>query len=383
MTVPTTLLPQRLRAFLCSPAGGACALLLASVLGFGLANSPWAGAYGAVAHCPFSVAMLGAQGPRTLSAWVSEGLMALFFLTIILEIRHEISDGHLSSPRKVALPLIGALGGMVVSALIYAVVTRGTAEAARGWAVPIATDAAFTLPIILLLGARVAPAARVWLMALAVFDDLLGIGVIAIFYGSAPCWPALAGAGMVLAGLVVARCCGVVNAGVYGLGGVLLWGLCVRAGVQPTLAGVAIGACLPAALARPGLNAVVTWGVLPLFGFLNAGVSLAGAHMGMLLAPVPLGVTLGLVVGKPVGVFGASMLAVRLGVASVPEATPRHMLFGLSLLCGIGFTISLFIASLAFMDPAVVGTAKLGIYAGSLVAALSGWVWLRFGGRPS
>ncbi|PYD80453.1 Na+/H+ antiporter NhaA [Komagataeibacter sucrofermentans] len=382
MTVPTTFLPQRLRAFLCSPAGGACALLLASVLGFGLANSPWAGAYGAVAQWPLRLAVLGAPGPHTLTAWVSDGLMALFFLSIILEIRQEISDGHLSSPPKVALPLIGALGGMVVPALVYVFITRGAADAAQGWAIPIATDAAFTLPIILLLGTRVAPAARVWLMALAVFDDLLGIAVIAIFYSSAPCWPALGCACMVLAGLVAARRGRVVNPCVYGLGGVLLWGLCVRAGVQPTLAGVAIGACLPAPLARPALNAVVTWGVLPLFGFLNVGVSLAGAHMGMLLAPVPLGVLLGLVVGKPVGVFGASVLAARLGLASLPEATSLHMLFGLSLLCGIGFTISLFIASLAFTDPALVGAAKLGIVAGSLVAALSGWLWLRFGDKP-
>lgn len=356
-------------------------LLLASVLGFGLANSPWAGAYGAVAQWPLGVSILGAQGPRTLTAWVSDGLMALFFMTIILEIRQEISDGHLSSSRKVALPLIGALGGMVVPALAYILITRGAADAAQGWAIPIATDAAFTLPIILLLGARVAPAARVWLMALAVFDDLLGIVVIAVFYGSAPCWPALAGASMVLVGLIAARRCGVGYTGVYGLGGVLLWGLCVRAGVQPTLAGVAIGACLPAPLVRPGLNAVVTWVVLPLFGFLNVGVSLAGAHMGLLLAPVPLGVMLGLVVGKPVGVFGASVLARRLGVASLPEATSLYMLFGLSLLCGIGFTISLFIVGLAFTDPALVETAKLGIFAGSLIAALSGWLWLRFAGR--
>ncbi len=380
----------RIHRFLQSPAGGATALLFASLAGFALANSAWWGGYKALITTPMRLPFLGPHTPDTLAAWVSDGLMTLFFLLIILEIKKEMVSGHLSSMRQIALPLIGALGGMAVPALTYLLVTYKHAEVAHGWAIPVATDAAFTLPVIMALGARVSAGARAWLMALAVFDDVLGIVVIALFYGSALYWPALAGVLFVTIAMIIANRLGCRSLWIYSAGCLLLWGMLLSSGLHPTLAGVITGLCLPAQpcaadtkqntpieKVSSALTPFVTWLVLPLFGFMNVGVSLAGVHIGTLLAPVPLGIMLGLVVGKPVGVFGATMLALQLRIAPAPAATSGKMLFGLSLLCGIGFTISLFIAGLAFKDADTIVSAKLGIFAGSVFAALAGWIWLR------
>lgn len=385
---------MRVRRFLGSPAGGASVLLLASLLGFVLANSPWAAGYAALITTPLQFSLLGAHGPETVGAWVSDGLMTLFFLVVILEIKKEIVSGHLSSPRRIALPLIGALGGMVVPALTYLLVTYGHPEATRGWAIPVATDAAFTLPVILALGRHVSPGARAWLMALAIFDDVLGIAVIALFYGDALYWPALLGAITLVAALVGANRAGVRALWPYAMGCVMLWAALLASDLHPTLAGVVTGLCLPATTrAQDGVRATpldraaallapfVTWVVLPLFGFMNVGVSLAGLHPRMMLGAVPLGIMAGLLVGKPVGVFGATLLSVRLKVTTLPAETPVRMLFGLSLLCGIGFTISLFIANLSFGGAALV-SARLGIFAGSVISALAGWLWLRFSPQP-
>ncbi len=375
-------LTDRIRRFWSSPAGGASVLLLASLAGFVLANSPWAAGYTALITLPVKLSFLGGRGPENIEAWVSDGLMTLFFLVVILEIKKEIVSGHLSSLRRIALPLIGAVGGMVVPALIYLLVTCGHPEAARGWAIPVATDAAFTLPIILALGQRVSPGARAWLMALAIFDDVLGIVVIALFYGAPLCWPALVGALTVTTALIGANRAGVRALWGYATGCVLLWGALLVSGLHPTLAGVVTGLCLPATApamcagqdspldkAASVLTPAVTWVVLPLFGFMNVGVSLTGVYAGMMLTVVPLGIMAGLLIGKPVGVFGATMLAARLKIATLPAATPAGMLFGLSLLCGIGFTISLFIANLAFAGLELVVPAKIGIFAGSILSA--------------
>lgn len=381
----------RLRRFLGSPAGGASVLLLASLAGLVLANSPWASGYTVLITTPMKLSFLGARGPENIDAWVSDGLMTLFFLVVILEIKKEIVSGHLSSLRRVALPLIGALGGMIVPALMYLLVTYGHPEAARGWAVPVATDAAFTLPIILALGRHVSPGARVWLMALAIFDDVLGIVVIALFYGSALYWPALMAAVIVTAALIGANRAGIRTLWSYAIGGIALWIALLDSGLHPTLAGVISGLCLPAT--TPGkeagqaapldrtssaLTPFVTWVVLPLFGFMNVGVSLAGVHPDMMLEAAPLGIMLGLIIGKPVGVLGATLLSTHLKIATLPAETPTGMLFGLSLLCGIGFTISLFITNLAFSGSDLVNPAKMGIFAGSVLSALLGWLWLRF-----
>ncbi|GCE88844.1 Na+/H+ antiporter NhaA [Komagataeibacter diospyri] len=380
-----------IRRFLGSPAGGASVLLLASLAGLVLANSPWALGYTALITTPMKLSFLGTHGPENMDAWVSDGLMTLFFLVVILEIKKETVSGHLSSLRRVALPLIGALGGMIVPALTYLLVTCGHPEAMRGWAIPVATDAAFTLPIILALGKHVSPGARAWLMALAIFDDVLGILVIALFYGSALYWPALVAVGIVTAALIGANRAGIRTLWSYATAGILLWIALLESGLHPTLAGVITGLCLPTTTSGKGVGPVtpldktgsalapfVTWVVLPLFGFMNVGVSLVGVHPDRTLEAVPLGIMLGLIVGKPVGVFGATLLSTRLKITTLPAETPMGMLFGLSLLCGIGFTISLFIANLAFSGSDLVTLAKMGIFAGSVLSALMGWFWLRF-----
>lgn len=380
-----------IRRFLISPAGGASVLLLASIAGLVLANSPWALGYTSLITTPMKLSLLGSHGPENIEAWVSDGLMTLFFLVVILEIKKEIVSGHLSSLRRVALPLVGALGGMVVPALTYLLVVYGHPEATRGWAIPVATDAAFTLPIILALGRHVSPGARAWLMALAIFDDVLGIVVIALFYGSALYWPALVAATLVTASLIGANRAGIRTLWTYAIGGVALWVALLDSGLHPTLAGVITGLCLPATTSGKDAGQVtpldrtssvlaplVTWVILPLFGFMNVGVSLVGIYPGMMLEAVPLGIILGLIVGKPVGVFGATLLSARLKIATLPGETPMRMLFGLSLLCGVGFTISLFIANLAFAGSDLVIPAKMGIFVGSILSALIGWFWLRF-----
>lgn len=380
-----------IRRFLISPAGGASVLLLASIAGLVLANSSWALGYTSLITAPMKLSFLGTHGPENIEAWVSDGLMTLFFLVVILEIKKEIVSGHLSSLRRVALPLVGALGGMIVPALTYLLVTYGHLEATRGWAIPVATDAAFTLPIILALGRHVSPGARAWLMALAIFDDVLGIVVIALFYGSALYWPAVVAATLITASLIGANRAGIRTLWTYAIGGIALWIALLDSGLHPTLAGVITGLCLPATTAEKDVRQVtpldktssvlaplVTWVILPLFGFMNVGVSLVGIYPGMMLEAVPLGIILGLIVGKPVGVFGATLLSARLKIATLPAETPMGMLFGLSLLCGVGFTISLFIANLAFAGSDLVAPAKMGIFVGSILSALIGWFWLRF-----
>lgn len=380
-----------IRRFLISPAGGASVLLLASIAGLMLANSSWALGYTSLITTPMKLSLLGSHGPENIEAWVSDGLMTLFFLVVILEIKKEIVSGHLSSLRRVALPLVGALGGMVVPALTYLLVVYGHPEATRGWAIPVATDAAFTLPIILALGRHVSPGARAWLMALAIFDDVLGIVVIALFYGSALYWPALVAATLVTASLIGANRAGIKTLWTYAIGGVALWIALLDSGLHPTLAGVITGLCLPATTSEKDVRQVtpldrtssvlaplVTWVILPLFGFMNVGVSLVGIYPSMMLEAVPLGIILGLIVGKPVGVFGATLLSARLKIATLPGETSMRMLFGLSLLCGVGFTISLFIANLAFAGSDLVTSAKMGIFVGSILSALIGWFWLRF-----
>lgn len=381
----------QLRRFFASPTSGALALLLSSLAGLVLANSPWASGYRALISTSVTLSFRGARAPDTIDAWVSDGLMTLFFLVVILEIKKDIVFGHLSSFRRIALPLIGALGGMIAPVLTYLLVIAGHPEAVRGWAIPVATDAAFTLPIILALGRHVSPGARAWLMALAIFDDVLGIVVIALFYGSALNWPALVAAAIITAALIGANMAGMRTLWSYGICCLLLWMALENSGLHPTLAGVITGLCVPAV--TPGkdirhatplektssaLTPFVTWVVLPLFGFMNVGVSLADTHPDMMLQAVPLGVMLGLMIGKPVGVFGATLLSTRLKIATLPAETSTGMLFGLSLLCGIGFTISVFIANLAFVEPDLVTAAKIGIFAGSIASAMSGWLWLRF-----
>ncbi|PBB20960.1 Na+/H+ antiporter NhaA [Mesorhizobium sp. WSM4313] len=369
-----------LREFLDSEAAGGIILMVAAALALIVANSPLAETYFTVLHAYL--------GPLSVSHWINDGLMAVFFLLVGLEIKREMLDGQLSTwPRRV-LPGIAAAGGMAVPALVYVLINRDNAAALSGWAIPTATDIAFALGVLSLLGSRVPASLKVFLTALAIIDDLGAVIIIALFYTSGLSLAYLAAAFVVIALLVVLNRIRAMKLWPYLLLGALLWVLVLKSGVHATLAGVALALTIPLerspGISRDlehsplhrlehGLHRLVPFFVIPIFGFANAGVSLGSLSLAALVEPLTLGVAAGLVLGKLVGVFGSSALAIRFGLADLPaNAGWLHML-GISLLCGIGFTMSLFIGLLAFAgDPALQDAVKVGILAGSLIAALLG-----------
>ncbi|CDX13534.1 sodium-proton antiporter [Mesorhizobium sp. SOD10] len=369
-----------LREFLDGEAAGGIVLMVAAALALIVANSPLAETYFAVLHAYL--------GPLSVSHWINDGLMAVFFLLVGLEIKREMLDGQLSTwPRRV-LPGIAAAGGMAVPALVYVLINRDNQAALSGWAVPTATDIAFALGVLSLLGSRVPASLKVFLTALAIIDDLGAVVIIALFYTSGLSLAYLAPAFVVIALLLLLNRMRAMKLWPYLLLGVVLWVLVLKSGVHATLAGVALALTIPLERSpgisqdleqsplhrlEHGLHRLVPFLVIPIFGFANAGVSLGGLSLAALVEPLTLGVAAGLVLGKLVGVFGSSALAIRLGLADLPaNAGWLHML-GISLLCGIGFTMSLFIGLLAFAsDPALQDAVKVGILAGSLLAALLG-----------
>ncbi|MER9604930.1 Na+/H+ antiporter NhaA [Mesorhizobium sp. M0239] len=368
------------REFLDSEAAGGIILMVAAALALIVANSPLAETYFSALHAYL--------GPLSVSHWVNDGLMAVFFLLVGLEIKREMLDGQLSTwPRRV-LPGIAAAGGMVVPALVYVAVNRNNAAALSGWAIPTATDIAFALGVLSLLGSRVPASLKVFLTALAIIDDLGAVIIIAIFYTSGLSLAYLGAAFAVIAALVVLNRMRVMTLVPYLVLGVILWMLVLKSGVHATLAGVALALTIPLERSagighdldhsplhrlEHGLHKIVAFVVIPIFGFANAGVSLAGLSVSALIEPLTLGVAAGLVVGKLVGVFGSSALAIRLGLADLPANAGWTHMIGISLLCGIGFTMSLFIGLLAFAgDVALQDAVKVGILAGSFIAAILG-----------
>ncbi|AZO26296.1 MULTISPECIES: Na+/H+ antiporter NhaA [Mesorhizobium] len=369
-----------LREFLDGEAAGGIILMAAAALALIVANSPLAGTYFAILHAYL--------GPLSVSHWINDGLMAVFFLLVGLEIKREMLDGQLSTwPRRV-LPGIAAAGGMVVPALVYVLINRDNQPALSGWAIPTATDIAFALGVLSLLGSRVPASLKVFLTALAIIDDLGAVIIIALFYTSGLSLAFLAAAFAAIATLIVLNRMRVMTLLPYLVIGAVLWVLVLKSGVHATLAGVALALTIPLERSpgighdqehsplhrlEHGLHKLVPFIVIPIFGFANAGVSLGGLSLAALVEPLTLGVAAGLVLGKLVGVFGSSAIAIRLGLADLPvNAGWPHML-GISLLCGIGFTMSLFIGLLAFAnDAALQDAVKVGILAGSLVAALVG-----------
>ncbi|MEI9426775.1 Na+/H+ antiporter NhaA [Mesorhizobium sp. Cs1299R1N3] len=368
------------REFLDSEAAGGIVLMVAAALALIVANSPLAETYFAVLHAYL--------GPLSVSHWVNDGLMAVFFLLVGLEIKREMLDGQLSTwPRRV-LPGIAAAGGMVVPALVYVAINSSNPAALSGWAIPTATDIAFALGVLSLLGSRVPASLKVFLTALAIIDDLGAVIIIAIFYTSGLSLAYLGAAFAVIAALVVLNRMRVMTLVPYLVLGAILWVLVLKSGVHATLAGVALALTIPLERSagighdldhsplhrlEHGLHKLVAFIVVPIFGFANAGVSLAGLSFGALIEPLTLGVAAGLVVGKLVGVFGSSALAIRFGLADLPAHAGWSHMVGISLLCGIGFTMSLFIGLLAFAgDVALQDAVKVGILAGSFIAALLG-----------
>lgn len=370
--------PSVLREFLDSGAAGGVLLMAAAVLALFVANSPLAGAYFAALQAPFA-------GLDVLH-WINDGLMAVFFLFVGLEIKREFLDGQLASWSNRALPCIAAAGGVVAPGLIYAALNLSGADTLRGWAIPTATDIAFALGVLSLLGSRVPTSLKVFLATLAIVDDLVAVLIIAVFYTADLNGTALAAAGVATALLVGLNRLGVVRIGPYLLLGALLWWLVLLSGVHATVAGVVLALTVPLK-ARPaapddmtsplhrlehGLSPWVAFLIVPVFGFANAGVSFAGMGPEVLLEPVTLGVAAGLFVGKQAGVFLAAWAAIRLRLADLPVAASWAQLYGVALLCGVGFTMSLFIGLLAFPTSALQNEVKVGVLAGSLLSALCG-----------
>jgi NhaA family Na+:H+ antiporter len=388
--------PSFLQAFLQSEALGGYVLMAAALAALIIANSPAAPLY-------FDVlgTKLGFQtGPvvlrETVLHWINDGLMAVFFLLVGLEIKREVLDGQLRGAARIVLPGIAALGGMLVPALIYVLVNLGNPDTLRGWAIPAATDIAFALGILALLGSRVPTSLKIFLTALAILDDLGAIVIIALFYTSQLNVFALVMAGALLACLFCLNRAGVLRLTPYLLIGAVLWYFVLKSGVHATLAGVALALTIPLRPRNAGqpqarsplhdlehaLHKPVALLIVPVFGFANAGVSFAGMGLDSLAQPVPLGVALGLFLGKQLGVFGFAWLAIKTGVASLPRRASFTQLYGVALLCGIGFTMSLFIGALAFTDAATVDATKIGVLTGSLASAVAGFLLLRLCGKP-
>ncbi len=361
-------------------------LMVAAVVALVLANSPAAEMYRAA--LAFKVGIGGAG--LSLLHWINDGLMAVFFLLVGLEIKRELLAGELSSIKSAALPAIAALGGMVVPAVIFVAFNWHDPASLRGWAIPAATDIAFALGILALLGNRVPTSLKVFLTALAILDDLGAIIIIGLFYTAEVSGLALSLAAAGLAVLFAFNRLGVRRLWPYLAVGVFVWGAVLASGIHATLAGVAVALIVPFRGAgaseensplhrlEHALHPWVAYGILPVFGLANAGLSLAGLSPSALLAPIPLGIAAGLFIGKQVGVVGASWLAVQMGFAKWPDGATSIQIYGIALLCGIGFTMSLFIGGLAFSSDDLQNQVKLGVFSGSVVAAITGFLVLRF-----
>ncbi len=411
--------------FLRQEASGGILLMICTVAALAWANSPWSASYADLWSARLTVDFAGHSLSKSLLLWVSDGLMAVFFFVVGLEIKREVLVGELSSARQAALPLVAALGGMVAPALIYAGVNRGQ-DTLQGWGVPMATDIAFALAVLLLLGDRVPAAAKVFLTAIAIADDIGATLVIALFYSESINLTALAVGGGFWASMVAANRAGVRNSLAYAVLGFGLWVFFLKSGVHPTIAGVLGAMAIPARtrvdagyftdrarvytdrfarasqsresiLTNPeqraalhalehvsrqaqaplqilehGLHPWVTVVIMPVFALANAGVALGTGASDLFASPAAVGILAGLVLGKPLGILAFSLAAVRLRVAELPEGLSWTALLGLGCLAGIGFTMSLFIASLAFTDPATLATAKTAILAGSLASGVAG-----------
>jgi len=378
-----------LKEFLRLEAASGILLLVAAVLGLAAANSPVSAAYQGLLDLPAALELGSFRIAKPLVLWINDGLMAVFFFLVGLEIKREILEGELSNRAQIVLPAAAALGGIAVPATIYAALNWGDAHAMQGWAIPTATDIAFALGVLSLFGNRVPAGLKVFLLTLAILDDFAAILIIALFYSGDIALPSLAIAVAALAALCALNRRNVNTLAPYLLVGAVLWTAVLKSGVHATLAGVALAMFIPlrvpagehAPLLRleRDLHPAVAFGILPLFAFANAGVALPDFSAATLLEPAPLGIAAGLLVGKQAGVFAMSWLTIRLGFAKLPDDTSWMMLYGVALLTGIGFTMSLFISSLAFEEGGL-GYAvndRIGILAGSLASAACGYLVLQ------
>lgn len=372
--------------FLQWEAAGGLTLMVAAALAIVWANSPLSNLYHQVLETPVVVQVGSLQIAKPLLLWINDGLMAIFFFLVGLEIKREVLEGEFSRPSTIVLPGVAAISAMALPAAIYLSLNRG-GPAAAGWAIPTATDIAFALGVLALLGTRAPSSLKTFLLALAIIDDLGAIVIIALFYTTGLSTQSLVLAGAAVAVLAVLNRAGTVNVAAYVLVGVFLWVCVLKSGVHATLAGIALGFAVPGRDAEgregplhrieEGLHPWVAFGILPAFALANAGVSLAGLSPASLASPVSLGIALGLIVGKQVAVTAGTWLAVRLGLGALPAGVSWLELYGMALLTGIGFTMSLFIGTLAFGDDAAHASAvRLGVTVGSLVSAVLGYAVL-------
>ncbi|MHA3794083.1 Na+/H+ antiporter NhaA [Sphingomonas sp. YL-JM2C] len=369
------------RSFLATEAAGGIILIAAAAAAMLVANSPLAPTYFELLHARL--------GPLSLLHWINDALMALFFLLVGLEIKREFLRGHLARWSDRILPCIAAAAGMAAPALLYLAFAGGTEGLVRGWAIPTATDIAFAIGVLALLGSRAPASLKLFLTTIAIVDDMGAVAIIALAYTAAISGPALLAAIVILAAMAGLGRIGVRRLWPYLLLAAALWLAVLLSGVHATIAGVLAALAIPlgdeddSPLERleHGLHPWVAFAIVPLFGFANAGVSFAGIGVEQLLAPLPLGIAAGLFLGKQAGIFGSVRLAVALGLAQRPAGASWTQLYGVALLCGIGFTMSLFIGGLAFSDPLLIDEVKIGVLGGSILSAIAGYALLRWTGK--
>jgi NhaA family Na+:H+ antiporter len=378
-----------LSAFLKSESAGGILLIFSAIMAMIVANSSFSESYAHLVHAVIGPTLTDKLGPMTVHLWINDGLMAIFFLLVGLEIKREFVDGRLASPDRRRLPFIAAAAGMAVPAILYMLFAGGSDGLAQGWAIPAATDIAFAMGVLALLGKRAPTSLKLFLVTVAIVDDM---GAVAIFYTAAINIVALAAAAGLLGIMIACNRGGAKHLAIYMLLFALLWYAMLLSGVHATIAGVLAATTIP--LERtPGapdsktsplhrlehaLHPWVAFAIVPVFGFANAGVDVRSLGVDQILAPLPLGIAAGLFFGKQIGIFGSVWLSVRFGIAGKLRGATWLQIYAVAMLCGIGFTMSLFIGGLAFPDrPALIDEAKIGVLMGSLAAALTGYVVLR------
>ncbi len=368
-------------------------LLVATIFALIFANSPLNGFYDLFLNLPVVVKIGGFEIAKPLLLWINDGLMAVFFFLVGLELKREIIEGELSDIKKIVLPGVGAIGGMILPALIYVFFNKGDSVALAGWAIPAATDIAFALGILSLLGSRVPTSIKVFLTSLAIFDDVGAILIIALFYTSKISFSALITVFVCVLILFVMNKKKVVSKSPYLFVGIIMWAAMLKSGVHATLAGVILAMFIPLSSPDKGfsplkelesdLHTAVAFFILPIFAFANAGIKLQDIGMEHFLNPITLGIALGLFFGKQIGIFALCWLAIKLKIARLPDKASWYALYGVSVLCGVGFTMSLFIGSLAFGDNLpMVFDERLGIIIGSFLSGVTGYIILFFALKP-
>ncbi len=378
-----------IQSFFQKEAASGIILMFTAALAMIIANSPLSPWYDLLLDVPVVIAVGSFEIAKPLLLWINDGLMALFFFLVGLELKREFLEGNLSEPGQITLPAVGAIGGMAIPALCYAYFNYDSPEALNGWAIPTATDIAFALGILAIIGSKVPLQLKVFLTSLAIFDDLGAIIIIALFYTEQLSALSLIVSAVALAILFGLNKKNVTSTSPYIFIGVVLWVAVLKSGVHATLAGVFLAFFIPMKgkddepsplkSLEHNLHSTVAFIVLPIFAFANAGISLAGVGVDQVMSPVPLGIIVGLVVGKQLGVFGFCFIAIKLGLAKLPEQVNWQLLYGVALLCGVGFTMSLFIGSLAFEQSpdSPMFQDRLGIVIGSLTSGLAGYLVIR------